>query len=181
MPDDFPNKKVNPSWEKIALWIGILATVAGFTGYTMKDFFEKKEKPQLEQKKVNSNEVNLESKSNELPKTNTETLKKKSNKDNKISQTQMTVQNKGEKFGDSNLTNKRPNTIELSKNNDKSAELGLVMRIFDLETGNPIEGVSVQLENSIEVLHTDKNGCFVIEVVPHVRHDSFFCVGIHST
>lgn len=164
LPDDSLRKKGSPNWEKIALWLGILAAVAGFTGYTIKDFLSEKEKKEVEQDKTNLKNV-TDSKKGESPEIESKASKSNSNKDkitSKTSQTQEVLKDRSEKINTQDVVNKPSDKPDLSKVGAKPDELGLVMRIFDLETGNPIEGVSVQLVNSNEIIYTDKNGCFMI-------------------
>lgn len=40
LPDDAESPAKKWSWKKIAFWMGVLATLATITGYTMKDFFQ---------------------------------------------------------------------------------------------------------------------------------------------
>jgi len=164
LPDDSLRKKGSPNWEKIALWLGILAAVAGFTGYTIKDFLSEKEKKEVEQDKADLKNL-TESRNDESPNIDSKASKSTSNKDKIISKTlptQEVLKDRSEKFSAQDVINIPSDKPDISKIDAKPDELGLVMRIFDFETGNPIEGVSVQLVNSNEIFHTDKNGCFKI-------------------
>lgn len=137
--------------------------MAGFTGYTIKDFLSEKEKKEVEQNKANLNNV-TESKKDESPEIDSKASKSNSNKDkiaSKTSPMEEAFKDRSEKISTQDVINKPSNKPDISKVGAKPDELGLVMRIFD-ETGNPIEGVSVQLANSNEVLYTDKNGSFII-------------------
>jgi hypothetical protein len=178
LPDDSFRKKGSPNWEKIALWLGILAAVAGFTGYTIKDFLNEKEKKEVEQDKENLKNI-TESKKDESPKIESKASNSNSNKETitlKTSPTQKILKDRGEKIETQDVVNKPSDKPDLSKVGVKPDELGLVMRIFDLETGNPIEGVSVQLASYNEVIYSDKNGYFKISKKIIEQHGEYSSV-----
>jgi len=160
LPDDLPQKKGGRNWEKIALWVGLFAAVTGITGYTLKDFFNTKPGIQVEEKKENFPQNTNQRQSDEaIKKKNT---LQKVNKAFESNPQKKGFENNSENGGLKSEIDKTANQPDVAEVKEKPKDEGLIMRIIELGTGRPIEGVSVQLTNSNEVVFTDKNGCFEV-------------------